>query len=1006
MNADWIHAFWPVNSKRQYNNDIAHADRLSIGTNYLKEAWRFMPLLLIAQQISSGLAYTFPIIMVVILSDLVVDTAAVSANYTIFIYLLALVFSQFLNNVWMLWIRMEINERMCRKIYHLTHAHLKIGLSQDLVNRISGRDFGIVIENSYDALELFSLTIVLLLSSYFVYGYYGIEVTLSLVILSVYIPLTIYLSKKGNSLYSNIMRISARRVEECSRWIQWGIFLNNWKKTNKLYSITSQLQNEVNYRNKDSIVRGIDVYVSSFGRSLPFILVGFYFLNDQSAKENMFGIFWLAFPILTILLRYPRIYVAFKNMERALTEISSIISTVGDNKKNETPKRSVDQSWKIYQGTIAENIFYTGSRTDDLFHAFNFIPEFGETIESVLKYRLEPHGNNLSEGQKVRLITARAINMALEIGTKFDIKLRFASIDKKKFNSVLNYISKPEIARYITLRHEHDAELQSVFQTEKINQPDIRVLNSISKNSNTERSRDKSKSKPNEKKSHVLKDLVGLWRFEALFMIVPAFILTYLGHLAYQNLSNIQLMSMFAMSLIGFLAAVLLGALIEKRIRAGALGMLLNGLKKINDVADNSDKFQVISRDYLTVNERISWYCHDLAWMISLIVILAVVIIVTTNIYGIAILALYGLLFTFLWKKLIPHIITSRLESVDGVNVLLKSMQNVNSINHNVRGLVKNNSIYEQIYRYRKKHAYYGMREYYVTQSQMLATKSCLAIYAQLGSGLFLLSIMAVVYFSLAPPAFIAVLLTAFLMVEGEVTRLFLAVSGFKSQVLSLHRLKGLSVTTREDDQVLNYKSTDGLTIDSFCLRSSKFKYDELSLDIGGSYSLIGSSGSGKSQYLKGAAGFEKIMAPASSDAINESNYLPSRHAIINDRKRIIYCDHQFIHIMAWESGNNVEPDETSKIAFSAKQQDKHLSILLDFAKKMMRTEMTVLIYDEALSCLNIHNAKSCAQQIESITKKYAGVFIIVDHRFELKNSIPITDLISINKKNSTVSVH
>ena len=81
-----------------------------------------------------------------------------------------------------------------------------------------------------------------------------------------------------------------------------------------------------------------------------------------------------------------------------------------------------------------ENILGTSDQADELLYALNIILEFGDSVEAVLAYSLDTHGGNLSEGQKVRLIIARAVNMALITQTEFEINLRLSSIDAGKLD--------------------------------------------------------------------------------------------------------------------------------------------------------------------------------------------------------------------------------------------------------------------------------------------------------------------------------------------------------------------------------------------------------------------------------------------------------------------------------------------------------------------------------------------------------------------------------------------
>lgn len=96
--------------------------------------------------------------------------------------------------------------------------------------------------------------------------------------------------------------------------------------------------------------------------------------------------------------------------------------------------------------------------------------------------------------------------------------------------------------------------------------------------------------------------------------------------------------------------------------------------------------------------------------------------------------------------------------------------------------------------------------------------------------------------------------ITALLMVRSDLANVFLAITGFKSQAVSMERLQHFA---RPKSSVAVSITGQRLSIEPFTAQRA---YRALSLERGRLYTLSGQSGSGKSEYLKGVAGITDVI--------------------------------------------------------------------------------------------------------------------------------------------------
>lgn len=251
------------------------------------------------------------------------------------------------------------------------------------------------------------------------------------------------------------------------------------------------------------------------------------------------------------------------------------------------------------------------------------------------------------------------------------------------------------------------------------------------------------------------------------------------------------------------------------------------------------------------------------------------------------------------------------------------------------------------------------------TENTMFVSKIAFINYVVLVSGVLLVTIAALAINVSSAGQSSVFMLTAVLAVDSSVMILFLALSGFNSQRLSISRIKEAANTAHyyTYPKINVYNNTYQLPAVRLTNNRS---YLQTELPRGEVLSLRGRSGVGKTQYLLALSGLSDVQLSM------------SRH---NEDAQIIYIDNQFFDIMEWIKNKK-----------EGKSHD-HQSILLSFIDKKISERFRIFILDELTAKFSEKDAQSIVFAISQMIKKCNGLLLVVDHRFSLSSAINIEDL-------------
>ena len=209
--------------------------------------------------------------------------------------------------------------------------------------------------------------------------------------------------------------------------------------------------------------------------------------------------------------------------------------------------------------------------------------------------------------------------------------------------------------------------------------------------------------------------------------------------------------------------------------------------------------------------------------------------------------------------------------------------------------------------------------------------------------------------------AVIASMISAFLYVDYNITMFFQALTGFDAQRIAIHRLAQVPLKQQELKSLF-VKQENSYYTTEFFNPLIDLKYPTHSFQSGNSYSILGDSGTGKTLYLRCLAGMQPCNELSHASLPRESVAYLDRHAL-NVIKRM-----------------KSDAPETVEI--------EHL--LVHFIEEQLQQMKRIFIFDEALVHFSLEQAKKLSQSISERIEAFQGLFLLVDHRFQLKNTIAL----------------
>lgn len=831
---------------------------------------------------------------------------------------------------------LRLEEAMALRLGGLVRRLHLASASPERVARLVARDFRLLLDHAEGVIGLIALAVGI--GSFFLYivWAHSADMVLALGSLALFAPASIALAIADDRVFARVMTASGRRLEACRRWLHLGPVYLNWRRLKGLDQIRELTASEVRLRNLDTVLRGADTYVVNFGRVLPFALLTALLLSNDGGTPPSFESYWLALPLIGMMMDFPRSYVSFRNAGRALAELNSLQFT---ELSAHAESLVLDGRWQLWSGTVEDNLMGVHAHTHTVLARLGLVGELGASGDAVLALRVEPGGRNLSAGQQLRLLVARGLTEALMLGVKLRIERSLASLDR---NNQVRIV-----------------ELQAAF-------PDVIALGDRARTTLSESAEAPAYVASGERRSIYSTPgdtVAGSARTNALvcrvlsptaaLLLAPAALVGYVGHVVYEPISWWTLGLLFGSVPAGILAGVGLGLVVERGVRAQAQQMLISGLGGITEGVSIEDRFQMVSRDFDTVNERVAWYLHDIVWMAGLatVAVLSALLVIgpATILIGVAVAGGYA----WLWRVLVPLVVEMRLRSVDGMNRLLEAAADIGATATHL--LPTANGL-------RHRLATDGVGAFMTTRTASNSTKASLALYASSLAGAAIVLLAAGLAHVGVSVGAAAVVFTSALAIDAEAQRLLMAISGLRSQVLSLERLAAFA-TPREQAVLFSSETIGPFVSAAFRADPCGIHYEPVLIARGVALSVVGRSGAGKSQFLKSLAG----VVASTPTSVLAGQPVP-----------VVYVDGRWKQML-----DNLDLDTVEGM----------VRALCDLCGGRMAP--VLLAIDEALTDLSPVEAQKVVAETLARLGPDASV-LLVDHRFALERTVNIEALASM----------
>lgn len=937
----WMYYFTPA---LRYQT-VTRCEGRAFTDGFFGLAFNLAPWAVGAYVLVSLLQYSVPLLFIYKLSTLVAAQGSADIALTDTALLALLAISGFLLVVSELNLERCISLRLCREFECLLARKMPSRVEVSVLERVVSRDFGVILDGIGASVNLLAIPIFLLLSILLALLVFGTTGFWAVAVIGVFLPFSYLLSRLSDRNYRRIMDMAAQRIEQCSAWLRKGPWLKQFADRTALQSIERTLAGERCLRNLDTLFRGADSYIIGFGRLIPFVLLGLLGTSESATVWDG-AIFWLSIPLLAAVLALPRSYVSYKAVGRSLEALNGLYQNSSMHpvlRPAADPPRGMiefDADWPVWPATLAELIpGPLQSQREDLhalLSAFRLVPELGQDPQQVLQLPIEMDGSNLSAGQRLRLQLLRGVFLARAQDGILSIDHDFSELDAAAALAVkdalerLSWVSfSPSAARAIAQREGPPAQIaERTASTVSTVSDGASVLDRFS-----------------------LGDLLKYCCWGVLMLLVPALMMSYAANLTLPE-AGFSPWQVLLYAVAGVGAGVAAGLFIEGLLRDRFSRLFIAGLRDIR-VCGLADALQVVSRDVTTAFERIAWYAHDIAWIIALLLCNGLALWMGFGLFGITVALLFSGLLAVLYRLSINELYRARVESVKGFDSLMRAAHVAFSISRaggagferlgDWLALTQRGAIAE------------GLRHFYTTRMRSVITRTVTAASCTLLSDLVIVLVVLMGSLYRTSDSAFVLAVTALLLVRSDLANIFLAITGFKSQSVSVARLQHFA---RPKSSVAVAIAGQSLSIAPFVAQRA---YRALSLERGRLYSLSGHSGSGKSDYLKGVAGITDVIIEEAgvAQAMTSTCY---------------YLDSNAQALLGVEPGASSWLDTW----LSALPEERHHLLLLD----------------EPFSALRAEQLTERVQALHRYVERSGNTLVLVDHRCRLEHDISLCELV------------
>ncbi|QXH47820.1 hypothetical protein KSS93_07905 [Pseudomonas xanthosomatis] len=837
----WMYCFTPALRYRR----VARSEGRAFANGFFSLALSFAPWAVGAYALVSLLQYSVPLVFIYKLSTLQGNPDALLAEI---VPLALLALSGFLLVVAELNLERHMSLKLCCEFEHLLARRMQPGVELSALERLVSRDFNVVLDGFGASVNLLVIPLFLMFATLLALLVYGAAGFWAIAVIGVFLPLSYLLSRLSDRNYQLIMNLTAQRIEQCSAWLRKGPWLKQFADRAALQSIERTLANEGSLRNLDTLLRGADSYIIGFGRLVPFVMLGLLGTSESATVWDG-AIFWLSIPLLAAVLALPRSYVSYKAVGRSLEALGSLHLNSSRypllrpaTSAQEGGVIAFDADWPIWPAALVELIPGPLESQREVLHAllsaFRLVPELGRNPQQVLQLRIELDGGNLSAGQRLRLQLLRGVFLASTQGRKLSIDHDLSALDGAAAVAVKNALERLPWVSFSPVAASAIVQREASAQVGERRVPTVRAVEPALGR-------------------YGLRNLFRYCCWGVLMLLVPALMMSYAANLTLPA-AGFSSWQVLLYGVVGVVAGVAAGLFIENLLRSRFTNLFIDGLQDIR-AADLADAMQVVSRDVTTAFERIAWYSHDIAWIIALLLCNGVALWMGFGLFGVAVALLFGGLLAVLYRLSVSELYGSRVESVKGFDSLLRSAHVAYSISQ--VGGVGFERLGDWLAHTQRGAIAEGVGLFYTTRMRSVITRTITAATCSLLSDLVIVLVVLMGSLYRTSDWAFVLAVTALLLVRSDLANVFLAITGFKSQSVSLERLQHFA---RPKSSVAVRIAGQSLSIGPFVAQRA---YRALSLERGRLYSLSGPSGSGKSDYLKGVAGITEVVTEEAAEA-------------------------------------------------------------------------------------------------------------------------------------------
>jgi hypothetical protein len=294
------------------------------------------------------------------------------------------------------------------------------------------------------------------------------------------------------------------------------------------------------------------------------------------------------------------------------------------------------------------------------------------------------------------------------------------------------------------------------------------------------------------------------------------------------------------------------------------------------------------------------------------------------------------------------------LETVAGFDALIRSTQGSHSLSSaDISGLEKLGGWLAQT---RQSVVSQGMTHFYETRMISVIARTICAASCALLSDMAIVLIVMLGAFHQTSDVGLILAVTALLLVRSDLSNVFLAITGFKSQSLSVDRLLSFSSRKFKVPVRINGKT---LQVSGF---SGRRAYLPLTMQRSGLRLLRGASGTGKSDYLKSIAGVIEVQS-VTRDSLTPKDLLQTWYF------------------------------NPTAIELVFKTNDV-VGALLKWLEVLPADGNQLVLLDEVLTPLTVSAAVDAVTQLQNYAQSSTNTLVLVDHRLDLGPAIDLLEIV------------